>query len=687
MIEIKKNSIAIAMLALCGMNVISASAEDIASSDSLQSVTLGTASVNAPYLRAEYRLAPLQTTLTADGLFRNQPRTLPEALQGLTGVWVQQTDHGGGSPIIRGLIGYQTVMMVDGVRLNNASFPAGPLPYLNTVDAFMLDRVSVIPGAASVAYGSDAMGGVINVQSKSAAFTQTKQWKVGGTALTEATTSGMEYAGRAEINLANNAWAIHAGIDGKHFGDIHAGKRKGIERPTGYNEWGTDVKLQHRWGYNLLTAAYQGLRQYNIPTYMLMKTGKYDEYKTHRQTRDLSYLTYAYKPEGDCFHFFETTVSYTRQSGERLVSAKGSNVFQTNDDDVHSLGWTTDVDLTPLPFWHMKVGTDLYHDKILSNLSVDDHNKHTITHGRGSYPDGSTMLSYGLFLENEWTWRKLRVGAGLRFEGHHLAFDDQTFGHVTLDPKAVVGDFHIAYELFRHFTASYVLGSSFRAPTINDVATLGQNDSWYFVPNFNLSPEKGLNMEIDLKYDNGSTRVSANVYRNRLKGLIGLAPGKTEDGQTEVDGYPVQLKQNMSRAYVEGVELALEQRLCSFMSLYGNLTYTYGQDQTDDVPLSKIPPLFGTVGLRYNRNKLGLALISDMACKQDRLSPMDKQDKRIGHPTPGFVTLRLQADYTLAHWSFAGTVGNLFNKGYRLHGSGVDAYGTYAKLTVAYRFG
>lgn len=654
--------------------------------DSLQSMTLKEVNVNAPFLRAGQKFAPLQTSLNQDDLFRNQPRTLPEALQGLTGVWVQQTDHGSGSPIIRGLIGYQTVMMVDGVRLNNASFPAGPLPYLNTVDGLMLDKVSVLPGAASVAYGSDAMGGVINVQSKSAAFTGSKQWKVGGTVLGEAATSGMEYVGRGELNIANDAWAIHAGIDGKRFGDVHAGKGKGIERPTGYNEWAADVKLQHRWGYNLLTAAYQGMRQNDIPSYVLMKTGKYDVYKTKEQARDLSYLTYAYRPMGNVFHFFETTVSYTRQKGERLVSGKGTDIFQTNDDDVRSVGWTTDVDMNLFPFWHIKAGTDVYHDKIFSDMSLRDDNKGTLTHARGSFPDGSTMLSYGVFFENEWTWKALSVGAGVRFEGHHLSFEDKTFGNVKLDPKAVVGDFHISYELFKNFTASYVLGSSFRAPTINDVATLGEEDSWYFVPNFNLNPEKGLNMEIDLKYDNGSTRVSANIYRNRLKGLIGLAPGTTSDGQTHVNGLPVEVKQNMEDAYVEGVEFGLEQRLCSVMSLFGNLTYTYGQDKTDDVPLSKIPPLFGTVGLRFHKDRLNLALISDMAKTQDRLSPMDKQDARIKHPTPGFASFRLNAGYELPHWSFAGTFGNIFNKGYRLHGSGVDAYGIYGKLTVAFHF-
>ena len=673
-------------MALCGGMVLPAGAQQAAEADTLKNVLLKDVQVNAPFRRVDYHFAPFQNTLKGKQLFQAQPRTLPEALQGISGIWVQQTDHGGGTPIIRGLLGYQTVMLIDGIRLNNASFPAGPLPYLNTIDGLAIEQVTVLPGAASVSYGSDAMGGVVNMQSQSARFGETKQWQSHGGITGRATTGGMEYAGRAELNLSNDTWALHAGADVKKFGDVHAGKGKGIESPSGYNEWAADVKLQRRLGTSsLLTAAYQGMRQNDIPTYILLTTGKYDTYKTHSQKRDLGYLNYAYHPLQRMFHSFETTVAYTRQAGERWVQLKGNPTLAVNDDDVRTVAWTADVDLNVLPWWRMKGGTDVYFDKIFS--SAENREKGTSTTRPGSFPDGSSMLSYGIFLQNAWTWGRLSAGAGVRYSGNKLSLDNKDFGHVNLTPHALVGDFHISYELFPHFTAAYVLGSSFRAPTINDVSKLGLADSWYFVPNFNIRPEKGLNMEIDLKYDNGTTRISANIYRNRLKDLLGLVAAQTSDGRTEVNGIPVRMKQNMSEAYVEGIEFAAEQQLCTSVSAFGNLTYTYGQNSSDDVPLSKIPPLFGRVGVRYLKGQWQATLFSDMARKQDRLSPMDKEDARIPKGgTPGYVTLNLQASYELPHWELSAIFGNMLNKGYRMHGSGIDAYGIHGKLSIGYRF-
>ena len=190
--------------------------------DTTKAVKLENVIVNAPFRRIQYSYAALNTSHNRQQMFDLQPRTTPEALQGMTGVWVQQTNHGSGSPIIRGLIGYQTVMLVDGIRINNASFPGGPLPYLNTIDGMSISDIAVVPGASSVAYGSDAMGGVINIQTVSPMFTLSHGFSVHGAVTGRAATSGMEYVGRGEIDLANDVWAIHAGFYGKRFGDVHA---------------------------------------------------------------------------------------------------------------------------------------------------------------------------------------------------------------------------------------------------------------------------------------------------------------------------------------------------------------------------------------------------------------------------------------------------------------------------------
>ena len=109
------------------------------------------------------RVSPLVTVITAQTIRERSLTQTPEALREQTGVFVQKTNQGGGSPIIRGFKANKLLLMVDGIRLNNATYRGGNLQYLNTVDAFALERVEIVHGPTSALYGSDALGGAINV--------------------------------------------------------------------------------------------------------------------------------------------------------------------------------------------------------------------------------------------------------------------------------------------------------------------------------------------------------------------------------------------------------------------------------------------------------------------------------------------------------------------------------------------
>src|SRR5688572_15264088 len=128
-----------------------------------------------------------------------QPRTTPEALVGLTGVFVQKTNHGGGSPFIRGLTGNQTLILIDGIRLNNSTFRYGPNQYLNTIDIYTINRIEVAKGTGSVQYGTDAIGGVVQVITKDPVFTINKP-VFHGKAIGKYMTDDMEKTIRGEAN-------------------------------------------------------------------------------------------------------------------------------------------------------------------------------------------------------------------------------------------------------------------------------------------------------------------------------------------------------------------------------------------------------------------------------------------------------------------------------------------------------
>ena len=169
-----------------------------------------------------------------------QLRTSAEALTLTPGVFVQKTNHGGGSPFIRGLTGNQTLLLLDGIRLSNSTMRYGPNQYFNTIDIFSLDRMEVLRGSGSVQYGSDAIGGTI--QAFSHELVNEEKSSFGGTLLTRIATREMEQSLHGSVNYTGKTVSLRAGGSWRNFGDIVGGDTTGVQIPTGYDELDFDLK-------------------------------------------------------------------------------------------------------------------------------------------------------------------------------------------------------------------------------------------------------------------------------------------------------------------------------------------------------------------------------------------------------------------------------------------------------------
>ena len=130
--------------------------------DSLPSQTLAEVVITANrYGSLQIKTPEAIRVIDNKSIQKFQLRTAPEALLLTPGVFVQKTNHGGGSPFLRGLTGNQTLLLVDGIRLSNATMRYGPNQYFNTIDVFSIEKIEVLRGSGSVQYGSDAIGGTI----------------------------------------------------------------------------------------------------------------------------------------------------------------------------------------------------------------------------------------------------------------------------------------------------------------------------------------------------------------------------------------------------------------------------------------------------------------------------------------------------------------------------------------------
>ncbi|MFN2439729.1 MAG: TonB-dependent receptor plug domain-containing protein, partial [Chitinophagaceae bacterium] len=195
------------------------------------------------------------------------PRTTPEALQGMNGVFVQKTNHGGGSAFIRGLTGNQTLILIDGIRLNNSTFRYGPNQYLNTIDPYIIERIEVAKGMGSVQYGTDALGGVIHVMSKEPFFSTNKStWY--GKAIAKYMSGDMEKTARGELNYASKKIAFTGGVTYRDFGDLIGGDTSGKQTPSGYKERAFNAKAKFLFHEKVqLTLSHQNVMQQNVPVY------------------------------------------------------------------------------------------------------------------------------------------------------------------------------------------------------------------------------------------------------------------------------------------------------------------------------------------------------------------------------------------------------------------------------------
>jgi iron complex outermembrane receptor protein/hemoglobin/transferrin/lactoferrin receptor protein len=217
------------------------------------------------------------------------PRTVPEALTGATGVFLQKTNHGGGSPFVRGLTGQQTLLLTDGIRINNATFRSGPNQYLNTFDPLGISQIEVVRGSGSVQYGSDALGGAVQLLTRTPQLGE--HFRAGGSAVVKYMSADMERTGRAETELSNRHFALLGGIAWRDFGDIKAGGDLGYLRPTGYTQLSGDLKARLRLSQHLqLMAAWQHLTQDSVPLYHRVRLENYQYAHFDPQQRQLGYL-------------------------------------------------------------------------------------------------------------------------------------------------------------------------------------------------------------------------------------------------------------------------------------------------------------------------------------------------------------------------------------------------------------
>lgn len=610
----------------------------------------------------------------------------PDLFRYAEAVYMQKTNLGGGSPFLRGLTGKQVLLLVDGVRLNNSFYRFGPHQYLNTIDPGMIDHIEVVRGPTSVLYGSDALGGTINIITKSR-DDFSEPFDADGVLrgyYASAPDSGMV---RAQVEGNWHGVGLIAGATGKFFDDLDGGGNVGPQIPSSYDEVDADLKLTGRLSPNQqVTVAQQYVRQYDVPKTSEVTLGGNLKFNYEPQERMLTYLDYRAR---ELLLFDETrfNLSYHRQKEGEEIIARSAPTRETREiTDVGTFGaliqltnywnyWGTDHRFT--------YGFDYYRDMYDTTKTRLD-----LVTGGGQQeipgvPDGAFYQSWALYAQDEITLlSKLTTILGIRYSRVNTAGKVNATA-LDFSTDAVTGSVNLLYRLTPWLNLVGGWAKGFRAPNMEDF--FGRVDFFTEIPNTDLKPEASFNKEVGLKFLY-SDRAMADVYyfHADYAGFI-----ERVSVGTQPDGTPIQQRQNLTDARIHGVEAGFVWNLTPQWALAGSLTWTEGEDKDTGEPLRRIPPLYGNLRVRYDYNShLWFEAASVMADEQDRLAPGDITDPRIGpNGTPGYVIFDVRTGYTpFRNHEFLLALENLTDNKYKTHGSGLFNPGFNVAVTYQITF-
>lgn len=672
------------------------------------------------------------------------PQTTADLLQGSGKVFVQKSQLGGGSPMIRGFSTNRLLIVVDGVRMNNAIFRGGNLHNVIAIDPFTLRKSEVIFGPGSVIYGSDAIGGVMNFYTQTPQFSANDSLSLFGNSSYRFASANRENTFHVDVNLGKKKWAFITYVSYNDFDDLKMGRHGPKEYlrnqyvvtrneedvlvrnndpqrqlPSGYNQINLMQKVAFKpntaWSYNLgihFSETSDFSRYDRLIRPDRAGTGlRSAEWFFGPQKWFMGNFNVNGKSKGNFYNGIKISTAYQRFEESRFErNFQASDLFGSRET-VDALSANIDLENKRIGNLRFYYGGEYVFNKVGSTGSRRNVFTHQQSGNASRYPDGATWQTIAGYINGEYALKpNLTLLSGLRYS--HVYIDatfDQTFfplpfDNADLSTGALTGSIGLSWFPKADLQLTWNGSTGFRAPNIDDVGKIFDSEPGsVVVPNPDLEPEYAYNIEFGIQKNmKDKVIIKGAAFYTYLVDALVRRDFKL-NGQTEIqyNGEPsnVQAIQNLAKAYVYGMELGVDVFISDKLSLASNLTLTEGAEEEEDgtdSPGRHVAPTFGDVHLIWKnhrwRTDLFLNYNGEIAFRNlavsERSKPYIYATDADGNPySPSWYTLNFRSQFQISQALKASfSLENITNQRYRPYSSGIVSPGTNLILGVGYRF-
>jgi len=681
-------------------------------------------------------------SITPEDVQMQAPQTAADLLARSGEVYVQKSQLGGGSPIIRGFATNRVMLTVDGVRMNNAIFRGGNLQNVISIDPLSIERTEVVYGPGSVIYGSDALGGVMSFHTLEPRLSQKDEVLVKGSAFVRTASANFEKTGHFDVNFGGKKWASVTSISYSDFDDLRMGSAGPDDylRPeyvTSVNDRDTVVpypnpQVQTPTGYeqiNLLQKLKWKPKENTELNYSFLYSTtsdypRYDRLVRYRRDR-LRSAEWYYGPQEWMMHslrienkdrnFFydrmRVTMAYQYFEESRHDRDFGSAIRTNRVERVNAYSLNVDLEQDIGARHEIFYGTEWVLNQVGSNgMDKNIFTEQTFA-APSRYPNEAAWQSAGVYVSDRFRLtEKITLLASARYNlvlvqaDFDTTFYDLPTTSLDLTMGALNGSAGMTYRPTEKWQFNLNLSTGFRAPNIDDIGKVFDSEPGsVVVPNPDLNPEYAYNADL------GVTKVFGEVLKVDVTGFYTLLDNAmvrrdfSLGGQDSIlyDGElsRVQAIQNAAQATVYGVQAGFEWKLVAGFSLASRINIQEGVEELDDgskAPLRHAAPTFGLTRLTYERERLSIQMSSEYnaAIASADMPPSELEKDFIyalddnGIPySPAWYIFSVRAMYSVNEYiQLTGGVENLLDQRYRPYSSGIAAAGRNFQASVRVLF-